>query len=489
MADLAVPRWATPRTTSRRTVGADVARMARLLGRPFIPWQAQLADVAGELTPRGRFAYPVVVVVVPRRAGKTVAVLATLCQRAQLGRMGRGWYTAQTREDAAKVYRDEWAPLLAASPLAAKVKLRQSQGSEGFTFTNLVPAASRLLSSQSKVQLFAPGPKALHAQNADTVVIDEAWAFDKVTGDEIESGARPAMYTRPLRQLWVVSAGGTELSTYLDAWMTLGREAVDTDDRGGVCYVEYSADPDTPGYDPADPELQRRTHPALGFHIDADVVADDYRLMGREAFERSVLNVWPRPSAGGSVALDAEVWARQADPERAPADPVVFGFAVAVDHAHSAIAVAGPVGDDGAVVVELIRRDRGTAWVVPALRQLRADHRGAPIWADELVGAAVAAELRRARIEYRPLGAREYAGACGAFVDELTEGRLWHRGQLDVDDAVAGAARRNLGDGFAWSRRSSDADVCALEAVTVAAWGWLSAPRRGRPEVASSGGR
>ena len=477
-------RWATPRTPARRTVGADVARMARLLGRPFVPWQRALSDVAGELTDAGRFAYPIVVAVVPRRAGKTIVTLATLCQRAQLARMARGWYTAQTHEDAAKVFRDEWAPLLTSSALGAKVRVRQSQGSEGFTFTNRVAVAGRPRASLSKVQLFAPGPKALHAQNADTVVVDEAWAFDTLTGEEVEAGARPAMLTRPLRQLWIVSAGGTELSTYLDGWMIRGRAAVDAGDRSGICYVEFSADPAAPGYDPADPDLWRHVHPALGFHIDVDAIADDFRLMGREAFERAVLNVWPRPSEGGAVGLDPHLWAAQADAGRAPGDPVVFSFAVAVDHSHAAIAVAGFTA--GALVVELVERRRGTAWVAPALRAFRAAHRNAPIVADEMMGAPVAAELARHRVDYQTIGARTYAGACGAFVAELTEGRLWHRAQVDLDDAVAGAARRNLGDGWAWSRRTSSTDICALEAVTVAAWGRLSTPVPGRPEVARS---
>jgi hypothetical protein len=483
----ASPRFATARTPGRATVGPQVAALARLLGRPFLPWQAAWADVAGELLPSGRFAYPIVVGVVPRRAGKTVSVLANLCQRAQMVRMGRGWYTAQRREDAAKIFRDEWAPLLEVSPLAPKVRIRKAQGSEGVTFLNARHAAGRLVPSYSKIQLFAPTQAALHAQNADTVVIDEAWWFDLMTGTAIEAGARPAQLTRPLRQTWIISAGGTELSTYLDGWMTAGRAAVAEGATAGICYVEYSADPAAPGYDPYDPAVWLATHPGLGFHIDVDAIAGDITTMDRATFERSYLNVWPRPSEGGADGLDAEVWRAAGDPAAAPGDPVVFGFATAHDRQWSAIAVAGRERAGGRVVVELIERRRGTAWVAAALVKLRAAHRGAPIWADELVGASIAAELARARVDYRPVGTRDYAAACVTFADELAEHRVAHRGQLELDEAVAGCARRNLADAWAWSRSTSTVDICALEAVTVAAWGFLSRPTQGRPEVAAAG--
>ena len=376
--------------------------------------------------------------------------------------------------------------MLVVSPLAPKVKVRRAQGSEGLTFLNALPArGGRLVPAYSNIQLFAPTQAALHAQNADTVVIDEAWFFDLLTGTAIEAGARPAQLTRPLRQTWIISAGGTELSTYLDGWMTAGRAAVADGDRGGICYVEYSADPAAPGYDPYDPDLWRAVHPGVGFHIDVDAIAGDVETMDRATFERSYVNVWPRPSEGGAAGIDAATWHAAAAPDLAPGDPVVFGFAVGFDRSWSAVAVAGRA-PSGALVVELIERRRGTAWVAPALRQLRSAHRGAPIVADELQAASVAAELKRARVEYGAIGAREYAAACTTFLDELVEHRLVHRAQADLDDAVAGSARRNLADAWAWSRSSSTADICALEAVTVAAWGYLSRPTQGRPEVASS---
>ena len=73
------PSTARPAATSSPHNSARLRR-----GRPY-PWQWDLVDVAGELADDGAgFRYRVVVVSVPRRAGKTVATLATFLDRMEL---------------------------------------------------------------------------------------------------------------------------------------------------------------------------------------------------------------------------------------------------------------------------------------------------------------------------------------------------------------------------------------------------------------------
>jgi hypothetical protein len=45
------PLYATPRDPSRETLGGEVAAIAAQLGKPFMPWQRLVADVAMELDP------------------------------------------------------------------------------------------------------------------------------------------------------------------------------------------------------------------------------------------------------------------------------------------------------------------------------------------------------------------------------------------------------------------------------------------------------
>ena len=103
--------------------------------------------------------------------------------------------------------------------------------------------------------------------------------------------------------------------------------------------------------------------------------------------------------------------------------------------------------------------------------------------ADSLVAASIVAELTRARVAVTPVGATDHARACGTFLDRLTAGTLTHRGQPVLDDAVAGAARRPLGDGWLWARRLSTVDISPLVAVTLAAWSTASRHKTGRAAV------
>src|SRR5215471_10973954 len=64
------PVLATART-DRLTYGGAVAALAQALGKPMMPWQSYVADVALEVDEDGRFAYQLVIVTVPRQSGKT----------------------------------------------------------------------------------------------------------------------------------------------------------------------------------------------------------------------------------------------------------------------------------------------------------------------------------------------------------------------------------------------------------------------------------
>jgi hypothetical protein len=70
------------------------------------------------------------------------------------------------------------------------------------------------------------------------------------------------------------------------------------------------------------------------------------------------------------------------------------------------------------------------------------------------------------------MGSKEYAQACGAFMDLLEAEQLRHIGQKSLTEAVEGAATRTLGDAWAWDRRGKDVDITPLVAVTLALAGF-----------------
>jgi hypothetical protein len=66
---------------------------------------------------------------------------------------------------------------------------------------------------------------------------------------------------------------------------------------------------------------------------------------------------------------------------------------------------------------------------------------------------------------------REFSTACAQLLDAVTDRSVRHRGNPELDAAVAAAARRTVGDGWVWSRRLPAVDVSPLVAASLALFG------------------
>lgn len=152
----------------------------------------------------------------------------------------------------------------------------------------------------------------------------------------------------------------------------------------------------------------------------------------------------------------------------------------------ASVVIAGFI-PDGRILVERgiqrlpggdIREDhRGGPmdWVIPRVLSLKQNHRVAAVVIDPISPASVlipAAE--KAGLDPVLTSTRDLAQAFGLFLKWVTEGQLVHLGHQndDLRRAVAGAARREIGDGqYAWARKSTNVDISPLCAATLAAWG------------------
>jgi hypothetical protein len=413
-----------------------------------------------------------VVVHVPRRAGKTALVLAQLCRRVLGQRLSQSWYTAQAGADAGTTFRREWLPVLRASGLARRLKVSLRAGAESFELTARGASAT----------CFAPTESALHGRNVDLAVIDEAWAYDADTGRDVELAVFPAQLTRPGAQTWIISAGGNLASVWLDGWLARGETCHAAGDPA-VAIFDWRADTTDPAYDPTLPATWWTAHPALGDTVTEAAIARELDRLGLADFERSILNVWPRPR-DLATGVDMAAWADLADLDT-PAAATAAAFDVAADRSHAALASAG-VTADGRTVVEILDYRRGVAWLDGAVRDWLRAHPGAPVVADSLNAGTIADRLELAGLDVERTGAGDMGRACADLVDQVTARTLAHRAQGLLDDTLAGAGRRPLGDGWAWSRRRSDADISPLVAATLAAWAARTRPAPPPPFVVAA---
>src|SRR6266545_2852317 len=196
--DDCAPRWATPRTR-RRTLGPQVAAVARQLGFQLLPWQRRVLAVGLERA-GARPAYRDVLVSVPRQSGKSSLALALIVWRLLSEPDQLVLYSAQNRAAARRKLLHTWWPRIRRSPLASRFELFRGFGAEGLSADN-----------GSRLELLSATESAGHGETTDLVVVDEAWVHQDAT---VEQSTRPTMATRADAQLWAMSTAGTAKSVW-----------------------------------------------------------------------------------------------------------------------------------------------------------------------------------------------------------------------------------------------------------------------------------
>lgn len=449
------PPFGTAFPAGLDTVGPEVAALAeRMLREPLMPWQRHVATVAGavlEPAADGRplqYRYRTVVLRVPRRAGKTFLMLATLLHRAGQYPRRRCWYTAQDRTHASRLFREDWAPMLDVPRLRPYVKTRLAAGSE--TITVRRPG--------STIAVFSPGPRAIHSADADAVVVDEAWSFTDARGRELEQGIRPAQsLTTRTAQLWIVSAGGDHDSSWLHGY--LDRYRHDPDPSTAV--FDYSASTDD---DIDDPDVLRRTHPAIGHTVRLETIWDDRETMTRAEWARAYLAVSTHAPAATSPAFDGAAFAALETPGISTTGrPAAVAFEVAHDRSGVAVLAGIPL-DDGRAYLEVVK-------IIPVhaaagyLTDLRRRHR-AVLRADAHGPTApLVDELRRRGTAVDVLTNAGAYAAVAALGDGITAGTVTHNGETVLTSAIGAAQRRRVGDAFTVQRGDMNAAVAMAAAV------------------------
>jgi phage terminase large subunit-like protein len=436
--------------------------LARLIGQPFMPWQAQVANVAGELLADGRPAYREVRVTVPRQSGKTTLILVVEVDRSlNWGDRQRTLYAAQDRNSS----REKWGEqvdLLRDTPLRRLVKVRQSNGSERILWP----------STTSTIGITASGETSGHGQTLDLAVIDEAFAQ---RDERLMQAFRPAQVTRPNAQIWVVSTMGGAESFFLHDRVDDGRARVDSGQQQGVCYFEWSAADDD---DPDDPATWWGCMPALGHTVTEEVIQADHDAMDPAEFSRAYLN---RRAAAGRPVIDAATWAACRDSQSQLAGLPCFAIDVVPDRSAAAIGVAGWRADRRRHV-EIVEHRPGVDWVVERMQRLERRWRPLPVVVDPGSPAgSLLVDLAAAGVPTVTVSAREYAQACGMVFDAIADGQVRHLEQPVLNGAVAAARKRVLGDAWAWARKTGG-DISPLVAVTLSHWGLVKAGQ-GDPQI------
>lgn len=451
---LCQPRFGTPRRPERKTRGAEVGLVAASIGKPLMPWQQHVADVALEIDPRtGRFAYREIVLTVPRRSGKSTLLLALLIHRMiAMGRPQVAAFTMQNALQARMRMRREWhAEILSRSPAMEKA----------YSFTGQPGAEALMFHNGSRIEVTASTASSGHGATLDLAVVDEA--FDQ-PDDRLEQAFRPAIRTQPDAQLWWVSTAGGPSNKWFRSKVEAGRALCG--DSSGTAIFEWSAPDDA---DASDPAVWWECMPALGFTrpdgsglTEVDI-AEDYRAMSltnENGFRRAYLNQWREEVA--VAGLDVDRWAGLvADAERGTP---VFGLDLDTDR-RAVVAVAWQRPDGGTQLSLSPEHLEVPAHEAVAACKALTDRWGGRVW---LGGAAagLAPDLEREHVPFEVLKAGQFPAACGLLVDGIAAGTVRHFGQPELDASVAGVVWRSRGTAgereFDLTRSSNVGPVAAV---------------------------
>ena len=465
------PRFSSPRNEDRQTLGGSAGAVAKILGKPLMPWQQHVADVALEVDPdTGRLAYREVRLTVPRQSGKTLLILALACLRCRAsefyGPRQVVVYTAQTRKDARKKFKEDYEPDLTLGD-RLKAKPSWAPGDEHVRFPN-----------RSRFGIESTTEKAGHGSTIDMAFIDEAFAQ---VDNRLEQAFGPAMITRRNVQTLVIStAGWQDSSPYLWTKVKHGRQLVEDGSPSRIAYFEWSAPQDA---DPFDRDVWRTCMPALGFTIDEEAIEAELATMlasedGLNGFRRAYLNQWvPKQTTSMALPLDLLVACGDATSQIDGTPKLVVSMSP--DQSHVTLAAAG-WRTDGLIHGEVVLDGAAGEWFVPKVAEITRRQR-TKLWLHPGHPAgSLMADLIKAGIRVETLNGTDYAQGCGAFYRSVLDRTFRYPApQPELEAAVTKATQRRSGDTWKW-----DGDgITALVAVTQAAQVVRASPARGQGRV------
>lgn len=470
------PRWATPRTPDRPTFGPAVAKIAKRLGTPLFPWQRYVVDVALEVDPAtGHLAYDEVIVLVQRRAGKTVLIAPVTTHRCGRPKIRQqAWLTAQKRDNAVDRWRDAADSIEDALGSAVRKKIGN------------MAEELRWPATRSIFVPFAPAEDTMHGADPDLAFVDELWSFTAAQQAVIEGGYEPTFSVKPGSQVWKLSAAGTARSEWLKADRMRGRAAVQSGGTSRIAFFEWCIPDRVDGVKVAELDDDRllevvlANHPRRDYGLRHDFLASQL-AKGRPRFLRAYGGLDEDESTEETlIPLDALTKAFTKD-RIPPAVRVAFGLHVDDDRRETTISAAWR-GPDGRALTQVLDSRPGSSWAADrAAKLVRSNDGGNPVGAVAIVNAGaarnVADALTRAGVPLLPVSQTDRAAACADLYDGLTAKvpTVTH----DNDDRLLATFRaagwRRMGGSRVLASNTGE-PITVLDAHTLAVWGFDHMP-------------
>lgn len=441
--------------------GQDAIELYESSGQTLDPWQKiVLEDGCGEL-PGGRWAAFEVATIVPRQNGKGTIIEARELAGLYVFGSNLLLHSAHEFKTAAEGFRRIKFVIDNTDDLRRKVKkITEAHGEEGIELMN-----------GARLRFMARTRGSGRGFSADDLFLDEAYELSSAS----VAAMLPTLSARPNPQIWYFSSAPLRDSDQLRKIVKRGRS---DEPARRLAYNEWSAPRDA-SFDDLDALAQ--ANPGLGIRLSTEFCETERDAMDEVEYARERLGI--EEDVTGSTVIDMRVWA-QLQNKAALDGPIVIAFDMDNERAHTSIAAAGGLPGD-LVQAELIDNRTGHPyWLVDRILDLKRRHRPVKILVNGNSPANTeVTKLEDKGVEIYRVSAPEMVTACGQFYDHCRSdpdhsptGRFAPNPALN--NSIANARKRELGDGWAWARRDASADISPVVSITLAMWGFTAFANR-----------
>lgn len=438
--------------------GAEHFKWAkRELGVEYRWWQRLAIARQLEHDDDGVLVYPEVLETGPRRIGKSVRLRGVSCWRIDsadlIGETQLAMLVSKDLAIGKEIHRGAW---------------RWAEKKWGRDAVKRLGGAQEIEKPDESRWLLR-ADTAVYGYDIGYAPVDEAWGVDP---QSITDGLEPAMLERLWPQLHMTSTAHVKATSLMRRRLLAALRNADPN----VLLLFWGAHPDA---DLSDPATWRASSPHWTPEREA-LIARKYAaaLAGQaepefddpdpvRGWASQYLNVWPLLDAASTGVLPG--WtACELDVAAPPLTAI--GIAVSLNAEWGSIASADLWPDDtDRVNLSAVDRRPGTAWIVAEALRIKQQY-GCSVAIDEKCpDATLIPALREAGVNPTVMTLDDYIEAWSDLVNRARDRTVTHQATTELDNAIAVAGLRSVGDGRRVPGRvKSSGDIDMLEAAICA---------------------
>jgi phage terminase large subunit-like protein len=438
--------------------GEAMIRFCEEIGFELLPWQQWLAHHSLKYKPDGRWAHPIVCLLVGRQNGKSTFMALNILFRIYVLKEKLQVHTAHKLTTSAELFYKIYGIIEQSPRLSAEfTKKLESKGFQELQFTE---GRRYIVRANNSAGRGIAAPNCVHMDEVRDFKDDDVW-----------SALRYTQMASPNPQTFIYTSAGDQHSIVLNRLRERALAAIHgaPDDIGWFEYsapqgIKFDNSPDFwLGVSQANPSLGHTIHPD---NIRA-VLNDPEDIVRTEVLTQWVDTINPVINASQWDACKVE--ALRLNPE----SDTWLAIDLSPDRKQAALVASQKLEGDKFQVILLQTWHNPSNLDDKSLANDLADWvRKYPV---QLVAysartaSAVAARLAPAGIRTEPIDGLDYAQSCDELLGAISSQRLVHSGQDELTKQCLSAVKLPFGDGgWVMGRKVSNAIICGAVASAMA---------------------